>query len=143
MIADVLNTGSRQFISRCAVIGKVHREGWTDLLRQQGPVTRPRTRNRLLKAVEEAVARRNGVRVEWKPAPPAPQALRGRDHAIPLAQRRTLEELTTSTCHWPIGDPREPGFFFCGADAINECPYCVAHRRKAYAKLSKPRRGVS
>lgn len=37
-------------------------------------------------------------------------------------------------CHWPIGNPREPGFHFCGAAAEPDRPYCAAHCALAYRR---------
>ena len=54
------------------------------------------------------------------------------DNVIPLGQRRTLLELTEETCRWPIGDPGQPDFFFCGGQTITGLPYCAYHSRVAY-----------
>lgn len=55
------------------------------------------------------------------------------DDLIPLAQRRTLIELTPSTCRWPVGEVRSRDFFFCGAAAVPDHPYCIAHCLRAYS----------
>jgi GcrA cell cycle regulator len=39
----------------------------------------------------------------------------------------SLVELTERTCKWPIGDPLEPGFGFCGQPPIEGKPYCQRH----------------
>jgi GcrA cell cycle regulator len=55
--------------------------------------------------------------------------------------------LTAATCHWPIGNPGEPGFSFCGAPAVRGEPYCethcvAAHRTPALlANSGKPKPG--
>jgi GcrA cell cycle regulator len=54
------------------------------------------------------------------------------DNVIPIGQRRTLLELTEDTCRWPIGDPGQPDFFFCGGPAVTGLPYCAYHSRVAY-----------
>lgn len=54
------------------------------------------------------------------------------DLAIPLEQRRKHDELTADTCHWPVGDPRSPTFFFCGAKTHAEECYCLHHCWRAY-----------
>jgi GcrA cell cycle regulator len=56
----------------------------------------------------------------------------GRDARIPLAQRRSLLELDSETCRWPVHDPAGPDFFFCGAQSAAGRPYCAAHCRRAY-----------
>ena len=51
---------------------------------------------------------------------------------IPIGQRCTILDLTDSKCRWPIGDPGQPDFFFCGGRAIESLPYCGYHARVAY-----------
>lgn len=41
-------------------------------------------------------------------------------------------ELEQHNCHWPIGDPRQPGFFFCGAVVVPDRQYCPAHLHAAH-----------
>ena len=36
------------------------------------------------------------------------------------------------SCQWPIGDPLEDGFHYCGAQNIPTKPYCIEHYKKAY-----------
>lgn len=60
------------------------------------------------------------------------------ESAIPIEQRKTLLELTPSSCRWPFGDPQTPGFFYCGAHNISGIPYCRAHSRIAYNHIPKP-----
>ena len=40
---------------------------------------------------------------------------------------RSLEDLTESTCKWPIGHPNEEKFYFCGRKPEGEFPYCKLH----------------
>lgn len=51
------------------------------------------------------------------------------NNAIPVEQRVSLLDLTAGVCHWPVGDPGEPGFFYCGGARDPYCtqPYCRAH----------------
>jgi hypothetical protein len=48
-----------------------------------------------------------------------------------------LGDLTLTTCRWPLGDPRDEGFRFCGAPC--DPPYCISHRRLAYTHAQIPR----
>ena len=36
------------------------------------------------------------------------------------------------SCQWPIGDPLEDGFHYCGGQNIPTKPYCIEHFKKAY-----------
>ncbi|MED5573985.1 MAG: GcrA family cell cycle regulator [Pseudomonadota bacterium] len=39
-------------------------------------------------------------------------------------------------CQWPIGNPREPSFHFCGKTAAPDRPYCEEHCAMAYRRKS-------
>lgn len=52
----------------------------------------------------------------------------------------TLETMAAQMCHWPVGDPSDPSFHFCGL-ALHKGPYCEGHARKAY-QPHKPRAKV-
>ncbi|MDR3473361.1 MAG: GcrA family cell cycle regulator [Devosia sp.] len=48
-----------------------------------------------------------------------------------------LMALTNQTCRWPLGDPLEPDFGFCGQPIVDgksildREPYCARHKRRA------------
>jgi GcrA cell cycle regulator len=44
----------------------------------------------------------------------------------------TVLTINDRMCRWPIGDPAENEFHFCGRKPKNGSPYCEAHARKAY-----------
>jgi GcrA cell cycle regulator len=50
---------------------------------------------------------------------------------------KTLVDLQSDDCRWPLGDPRERDFHFCGAVQLPGYPYCERHCRIAFgpAKL--------
>lgn len=54
----------------------------------------------------------------------------------------SLLELTSTTCRWPFGDPKDAGFGFCGCACSEEQPYCDEHTAKARSRLVvvKPKR---
>jgi len=107
-------------VTRNAVIGKLHRLG---LLGARGPVSaKPRTRP----ARTAAVARRRR----------APKAHREADAArAPDWQGEVacVEALGPHHCRWPMGDPRDDGFSFCGRWA-EAGPYCPAHCAVAFVR---------
>ncbi len=49
------------------------------------------------------------------------------DREIPVEQRKSLFQLERKDCKWPVGDPGEPDFFFCGAPRTKGSPYCGPH----------------
>ena len=51
----------------------------------------------------------------------------------------TILELNERMCKWPIGDPRNKDFHFCGCGSMPGLPYCAEHAAKAYQQSSKQR----
>lgn len=113
-------------VSRNAVIGKIHRLGI-------GP-GRP--------AAPPARACPPRVRRPRQPQPrflklfgAAPYLADETDPAlapIDTTQRCTLVAVAQGKCRWPIGDPCDPDFLFCGNEAVTGLSYCVGHARMAY-----------
>jgi GcrA cell cycle regulator len=62
------------------------------------------------------------------PALPAP----AEEIVIPLAERKTVATLTPRCCRWPIGDPKQPDFHFCGRERHADLPYCEIHACRAF-----------
>jgi GcrA cell cycle regulator len=62
------------------------------------------------------------------------------ENIIPLGQRCSILELSDEKCHWPIGDPGTPEFFFCGGKTIEGLPYCGYHSRVAYQPVADRRK---
>lgn len=62
------------------------------------------------------------------------------DQQIPTNQRAQLMDLDATRCHWPIGDPLKPDFFYCGGKAWPGLPYCAGHARVAYQPAGDRRR---
>jgi len=53
------------------------------------------------------------------------------DALIPQSQRCTLMQLNDHTCRWPVGDPSDPKFFFCGGATEPGQVYCSVHFSRA------------
>jgi GcrA cell cycle regulator len=43
-----------------------------------------------------------------------------------------LAALPDGACRWPVGDPSEPDFAFCGAPQFGRAAYCCHHLVKAF-----------
>ena len=104
-------------VTRNAVIGKVHRLGLA------GRATPSRSdRPRL------PMAPKISMRTHTPPAPIVeedPVTLDDGRHA-------TVLTINDRMCRWPIGDPSENEFHFCGRNPKSGSPYCEAHARTAY-----------
>ena len=70
---------------------------------------------------------------------PAPQTVRG--VVVPMSEPVTIVELRESMCRWPIGDPAQAEFRFCGAKKLpGQGPYCACHAGIAYQTQHDRRR---
>ena len=47
-----------------------------------------------------------------------------------------LIDLKINTCRWPIGDPKDEDFHFCGEQTVIGKPYCLAHCQEAYLNMA-------
>ncbi len=56
-----------------------------------------------------------------------------------MARRLDLMSLTERTCKWPIGDPTEESFHFCGLPSAAGKPYCQHHVAVAFQPMSARR----
>ena len=55
----------------------------------------------------------------------------------PKSDRVGIMDLKLNTCRWPIGDPTEADFHFCGKNTAMGKPYCAEHCALAYANGTK------
>jgi len=51
----------------------------------------------------------------------------------------TILSLTERMCKWPLGDPKDPDFHFCGKQSVSGLPYCAEHAAVAYQPPTKKR----
>ncbi len=47
-------------------------------------------------------------------------------------KHKTLADLEANDCRWPIGDPKDAAFHFCGEPKLAERSYCEAHWQMAF-----------
>jgi GcrA cell cycle regulator len=60
---------------------------------------------------------------------------------IPLDERASILTLDETKCRWPIGDPGDEDFHFCGRHSDAGVPYCEHHSSIAYQPAQSRRRG--
>ena len=150
-IAKILAKG----VTRNAVIGKAHRMG---LSGRPSPIKKPAAAAPAKKEKEAAApAKKESAREAAAPArksAPVPAAsgkanpmlAREADEmkkiekdVVPLGGGVSLLELTERMCKWPIGDPRDDDFTFCGRGIRVGTPYCPEHAAMAYQSSSRSR----
>ncbi len=109
-------------VTRNAVIGKIHRLGLSGRGAPSAPTRAPR------------VAAPRIRRVRGVASPPSPRPTRVQAIALVVVAPPDgpgligdLVHLGAHACKWPIGDPKSPGFRFCGRRADGR--YCEAHER--------------
>ncbi|WP_375572020.1 GcrA family cell cycle regulator [Ahrensia marina] len=52
----------------------------------------------------------------------------------------SIQELKEDTCRWPVGDPMNDDFHFCGRSALDGQPYCEYHCGVAFQAPNERRR---
>jgi GcrA cell cycle regulator len=128
-------------LSRCAVLGKIHRL----------KLTQPAFKRQHPRKEKAALKRKRGPRPERPRTPRAPSALMMAFRALGLESGSSggdlslhqhadkafgpvcsLMDLGATTCRWPVGEPDQENFAFCGAAPFPRYPYCLAHCLIAY-----------
>ncbi len=137
-------------VTRNAVIGKVHRlglSGRTTTSRAKTMRTRRRPAQPRNRAARPQL--RSHGNTALKPAYDAdteeelvllPAAVP--ELLIPLHERASILTLNESKCRWPIGDPGDEEFHFCGRHSGTQTPYCEYHSAIAYQPAQSRRRGA-
>lgn len=156
-IAKALGKG----VTRNAVIGKAHRMG---LSGRPSPIKKDTAPKK--KAAESAPARKKATSTATPQKTPRASArkpvaetksvtskkkataLREPEQVVPMEKEAVppgggvaLIDLTERMCKWPIGDPRDADFTFCGLGVRQGTPYCPQHAAAAYQTSS--RRGAA
>lgn len=137
-------------VTRNAVIGKVHRLGLSGRGKAQvASATRVR-KPRVAAGPSKPRASRAGAAAAVKLEPeletksiPLPQIEPDESIVVPIAKRATILTLTETTCKWPIGDPGDPDFHFCGNPATGSAPYCKYHCSIAYQPVRDRKKAKS
>jgi len=136
-------------VTRNAVIGKVHRLGLSGRATPSRPVKRPprlaRPKPRL--QPDGSVVTPKPARVTRMDAPLRTVEKAAMVAALPPqilsdGEAATILTLRDSMCKWPIGDPADPKFAFCGRKSASG-PYCDEHGKVAFQPAKKRERKKS
>lgn len=139
-IGDLIGT------SRNAVIGKLHRLGMAYAASDkaiQGRRMRMRPKAKPTFVANNNAPARKATAFDFGRAPSIPvdpYVPTDEELDIPVHERKALVDLEPNDCRWPIGDPQEKGFGFCGKHKEPGTPYCEHHARKAFVPLDVARR---
>lgn len=140
-------------VTRNAVIGKVHRLGLAGRAKSSStagsrtpkPAATTRRSAKIAKpaATPAAAAGYSSVGAAVLQSCPADQqaplkavALNPEAHCD--QEKTGILDLNDGTCRWPIGDPGQEGFHFCGQNPrASGGPYCDFHARIAYQPVQQ------
>jgi GcrA cell cycle regulator len=131
-------------VTRNAVIGKVHRLGLsgratTTRVKSHRPRTRPIAVKRPQPKSRFTNVGNTALRALYQESEPYVAPVE--ELVIPQAERRSIQTLEECSCRWPIGDPQEADFHFCGKTKVTGLPYCEFHARRAFQPPQSRRGG--
>lgn len=109
-------------VTRNAVIGKAHR---LKLSNRVSPIQQNKKPVKSLKTPEKKSKKRASEQ--------------NNQHIDHNRKTVSLMDLNNSMCRWPIGDPQEKSFGFCGDQNISGLPYCSEHAKMAYQAATRNR----
>lgn len=133
--------GRRLNVSKNSIVGKVHRLG---LSGRPSPIKKKDETEESPKAAapktaptkeKEVAAPKAETKVEAKE--PATPKFSPRERSHKVNHNVSLSELDNHTCRWPLGDPKDEGFHFCGKKVKVGQTYCEEHAAIAYVKPGK------
>ena len=142
--------GKRLGVSKNSIVGKVHRLG---LSGRPSPIKKKETSQpeaEKNEASNSSIAKTPKMKAE-KPSAPKPvkqdkkaeieASVDEKIEIAPMAHhhhgKTALTDLDNHTCRWPIGDPKDENFHFCGKKVRIGQTYCDEHAAIAYVKAIK------
>ena len=143
--------GKRLGVSKNSIVGKVHRLGLSGrpspIKRKEDKVEEPVKKvaaEKVCKKVKEAKPVVAKVEPVVKPEPVVKKLPEVSESDIceievrsPVNGKVTVADLDNHTCRWPIGDPKDENFHFCGRKVKLGQTYCEEHAAIAYVKAGK------
>jgi GcrA cell cycle regulator len=145
-------------VTRNAVIGKVHRLGLAGRAAPSRPIKRistpiVRVRPVLVASQTPSAAAPNAVAApkaaetlvspELLAAVAAAKAAKPKPKPVREGEIIGVLQLGPNMCKWPIGDPGDVDFGFCGGHASSSAVYCEEHAAIAFQPAMSRRPGVT
>jgi GcrA cell cycle regulator len=121
-------------VTRNAVIGKVHRLSLSGRAKPAGTGLQRVRRAKVARAPRASRPMTIGnTALKVGAVPHVRRALQPiEDVVVPIPLKISILALSERTCKWPIGDPGDESFAFCGHGPRDASPYCEYHSRMAY-----------
>lgn len=144
--------GKRLGVSKNSIVGKVHRLG---LSGRPSPIKKKEdseVETEISAKPAKEAAKEKTVKEKNEPKPVKIEKNAAKE---PAAQPKTetksevqtvphhhngktgLTDLDNHTCRWPLGDPKDENFHFCGKKVRIGQTYCDEHANIAYVKTNK------
>lgn len=143
--------GKRLGVSKNSIVGKVHRLG---LSGRPSPIKKKEDNDSEAEASETVVKQMKEKTAPKEPKPAKVKAEKPAPAAVPVEKaaektecpakpsrshngKTMLTDLDNHTCRWPLGDPKDENFHFCGKKVRIGQTYCDEHANIAYVKTNK------
>ena len=119
-------------VSKNSIVGKVHR---LNLKARPSPIKKKEENTTSEPVVtKEEASKQSTKSVKKIVVTPVNMSC---DHTKKKDSCLKLTELDNHTCRWPIGDPKDDNFCFCGKNVRSGQTYCEEHSAVAYVKPVK------
>ena len=127
-------------VTRNAVIGKVHRLGLSGRATSARVTTARINTTARARSVSTSEVSSPKEKYEFDKIEKYMTPVEEPTPILSAEERASVLHLTEHTCKWPIGDPGQRDFHFCGARAGHGSPYCQTHTIQAYQPLERRRK---
>ena len=144
--------GKRLGVSKNSIVGKVHRLQLSGrpspIKKKDAPAEETVAQTKPMKAEKSAPQPDKPKEEKKEKAPAKKEEEVVADVSAPLSVpapktvskpsgKTMLTDLDNHTCRWPIGDPKDENFHFCGKKVKIGQTYCEEHANIAYVKPGK------
>ncbi len=119
-------------LSKNSVVGKVHR---LNLSARPSPIKKKEEKKVTKKT--QTILKKDIEPKEKNVSTSAVQKTSEKQNSSESKKCLRLNELDNHSCRWPIGDPKDENFCFCGKKVRTGQTYCDEHAAIAYVKPFK------
>lgn len=121
-LAELWNVEGKSASQIARIIGNgVTRGGVIGKARRMGLAVRKEPKGRTVQSAAVVPLDTSGPKLRKVAKAPLPKA-----PTTDIA-RKTLADLESHDCRWPVGDPMKSNFGFCAAERVPGKPYCAEH----------------
>ncbi len=131
-------------MSKNSIVGKVHR---LNLVARPSPIKKKDDEKKedkknvkiseKKKLVDTLPEKKEQPKVQAEHSEPVLKVITPKTEQKDTEKCIKLSELNNHTCRWPIGDPKDENFCFCGKKVRAGQTYCDEHSEIAYVKQIK------